>query len=145
MPDIATVLKEEIRRLARKEIKAQIAQIHRAAVQHRLEIAGLKRQLKAQERKIARLEERGLARPEPSATNGENGNGTRFSSRSVRSQRKRLKLSAQQYGKLIGVTAQAIYNWEQRKTRPRKSQMAALVQLRSIGRRAALERLQAAP
>jgi DNA-binding transcriptional regulator YiaG len=145
MPDIATVLKAEIRRLARKEIRAQIAQTHRAAIQHRLEIAWLKRQLKVQQRKIAHLEAQGLARPDLSVTNGENGNGTRFSPRSVRSQRKRLKLSAQQYGKLLGVTAQAIYNWEQRKTRPRKSQMAALVELRSIGRRAALERLQAAP
>ena len=43
MTDIAKALKEEIRRLARKEIRAHVGTTRRATVQHRREIAQLKR------------------------------------------------------------------------------------------------------
>jgi transcriptional regulator with XRE-family HTH domain len=61
----------------------------------------------------------------------------------VRAQRKRLKLSAEDFGKLLGVSAQTVYFWEQGRTRPRKAQFAALVAARSLGRREALARLEA--
>ncbi len=141
MPNIASVLKDEIRRLARKEVKQQIVKTRRAAVQHRREIAQLKRLLALQERKIKSLESRETG--EARAAEADDGipEGTRFSSRSVRSQRNRLKLSAEEYGKLIGVSAQTVYHWEQGKSRPRRQQLAALVAIRSIGRREALKRL----
>jgi len=40
MPNIATVLKEEIRRLARKEAKAQVAMLKKASAQQRRDTAG---------------------------------------------------------------------------------------------------------
>ena len=45
MPNLAATLKEEIRRLARKEIRVQMGATRRAAVQHRREIARLKKEL----------------------------------------------------------------------------------------------------
>ena len=51
-------------------------------------------------------------------------------------------LSAEEYGKLVGVSAQTIYHWEQGKARPRQAQFATLIGLRSIGRREALSRLK---
>jgi DNA-binding transcriptional regulator YiaG len=138
---VVRTLKEEIRRLARKEIRAEIAGTKRAAAQHRREIAQIKRQLAACQRQLGRVEAR-LNR-EPSARDRAEPDEprNRFSSRSVRAQRRRLKLSAEQYGRLIGVSAQTIYQWEQGKSRPRKSQFSALIALRSIGRREALARL----
>ena len=56
MADLAGTLREEIRRLARKEIKAQTGATKQAVAQYRREIAGLKRQLREQEKKIAFLE-----------------------------------------------------------------------------------------
>lgn len=143
MPNIAAVLKEEIRRLARREIRQQISKTRRAAAQHRREIARLKRQLSLQEQKLRALESReGL---DKTATPADAENGipptTRFSPRSVRAQRKRLKLSAQQFARLLGVSPQTVYLWEQGKSRPRRSQLAALVAVRSLGRREALRRL----
>jgi hypothetical protein len=43
MPNIAAVLKDEIRRLAKKEIKAQVGTTKQAVVRYRSEIASLKR------------------------------------------------------------------------------------------------------
>ena len=44
MTNLATALKEEIRRLARKEIRAETLQTKRSSAQHRRDIAALKRQ-----------------------------------------------------------------------------------------------------
>jgi DNA-binding transcriptional regulator YiaG len=53
-----------------------------------------------------------------------------------------LGLSASDYGKLIGVTGQTVYKWEQEASRPREQQMAALAALRRMGKKEARERLE---
>ena len=47
----------------------------------------------------------------------------RFVAKGLKSQRDRLGLSAAEFGKLIGVSAQSVYNWEGGQTRPRDEQM----------------------
>ncbi len=141
MPNIASVLKDEIRRLARKEVRQQIVKTRRAAVHHRRQIAQLKRLIALQDRKIKVLESREPGEAPAAETDEGIPPGTRFSARSVRAQRRRLKLSAEQYAKLIGVSPQTVYHWEQGKSRPRRAQLAALVAVRSMGRREALQRL----
>jgi DNA-binding transcriptional regulator YiaG len=143
MPDIATALKEEIRRLARKEIRAQTASTRRAATLHRREIALLKRMIQQQDKKIQSLQTSGRKAATTVAASDELPEGVRFSARSVRAQRKRLKLSAEQFAKLLGVSMQTVYSWEQGRARPRASQLALLVNARSLGRREAQQRLAA--
>ena len=141
MADLAGALKEEIRRLARKEIKAETGATKQAVSQYRREIAKLKRQVAEQEKKIAFLadqERKRLEQPEAEQVD----EGVRFSPRSVKAQRDRLGLSAADYAKLVGVSALTIYNWEKGKTRPRKEQFAALVAVRGIGKREAMRRLE---
>jgi DNA-binding transcriptional regulator YiaG len=141
MPDLANALKEEIRRLARKEIKAETGATKQAVSQYRREIAKLKRQVAEQEKKIAFLENQERKRlEEPEAE--EVAEGARFSARSVKAQRERLGLSAADYAKLVGVSSLTIYNWEKGKNRPRQEQLAALVAIRNIGKREALRRLE---
>jgi len=143
MQTFAAALKDEIRRLARKEIRSQISAIKRAIGQYRHDIARIKRQLAACQRLLDRADAR--AGRGPRASESEESPvqpRNRFSARSVRAQRRRLKLSAAEFGRLVGVSGQTIYQWEQGKSRPRKSQFAALVALRSIRRREALGRLE---
>lgn len=142
MPDLAAILRDEIRRLARKEIKAQIAALKSSATQHRREISQLKKCLDQQEKRLAFLESQERKRVTQPEVTGEKVESVRFSARSVRAQRNRLKLSAEQYARLIGVSPQTIYLWEQGKSRPRNKQMAALIAVRSLGRREAVERLK---
>lgn len=142
MSTLATVLKDEIRRLARKEIRAQTGRTARAAAQHRREIARLKRQLRDLERRLAHVQRKaGKSAPEPASGIELNGS-TRFSARSVRAQRRRTGLSAADYAKLVGVSPLTIYNWEHNKSRPRHQQFAALVALRGIGKREAQAKLR---
>ena len=62
MPNVASVLKEEIVRLARKEVRQQTNAVKRASAQYRRDIAQLKRQLSDLQRKITPLEKQILKR-----------------------------------------------------------------------------------
>ena len=135
MATLAVALKDEIRRLARKEIKAATQATAKAVAQHRREIAKLKRQLREQEKRIATLLK---GKPLPEKVD----EAVRFSARSVKAQRNRLGLSAADYARLVGVSPLTIYNWEHGKSRPRKEQLAQLVAVRGIGKREALSRLE---
>ena len=56
MPNLAGVLKEEIRRLARKEVRAELAATKKASAKCRKEIAALKRQVGDQARTLAAVQ-----------------------------------------------------------------------------------------
>ena len=71
------------------------------------------------------------------AETAETGSRHRFSAQGLRSMRGKLGLSAADMGRLVGVTGQSIYNWEQGKSRPRQTQVQAIAELRGIGKRQA--------
>lgn len=143
MPSIQEALKAEIVRLSRKEIKTQTESMRNAVVQYRKDIAALKRTIAKQQKAIDFLkgqERKRIGQPEviDEAMNGQ----VRWSARSVKSQRKRLGLSAEEFGLLIGVSPQTIYNWEQGLSRAREEQFAKFREVREIGRREAQRRLE---
>jgi DNA-binding transcriptional regulator YiaG len=143
MPNIAAVLKDEIRRLARREIKAETGSTKQAVAQYRGDIAKLKRTVQAQQKEIAFLkvqERKRLGQPQAAAAGALEG--VRFSVRSVRAQRQRLGLSREDFGKLIGVSPLTIYFWEIGKARPKKERLAALVAVRKLGKREAIKKLE---
>ena len=141
MSNIAVVLREEITRLARKEIRSQTKALRKASAEHLKKIAEMKRQVSELQRKVTSLEKQ-AHRNIPSQVGEPDTKGFRFSARGLRSNRKRLGLSASDYGKLIGVTGQTVYKWEQEASRPREQQMAALAALRRMGKKEARERLE---
>ena len=141
MPNIATVLKKEIVRLARKEIRRQTSVLRKMSAQYRRDIAEMKRRITELQRKVAPLQKQVLGGASVQQAEGDGGH-VRFTARGLRSQRQRLGLSAANYGKLIGVTGQTIYSWEQETSRPRKQQVARIASLRHLGKREAVARLQ---
>jgi len=56
--------------------------------------------------------------------------------------RERLRLSAADFGDLIGVTALTVYNWEKGKTAPRARQLGLLESVRDLDWREAWKRLE---
>ena len=141
MPNIAVALREEITRLARKEIRTQTDALRKASAEYRRKIGEMKRQVSELHRKVSSLEKQVL-RNIPSQVGEPDTKSLRFSARGLRSNRKRLGLSASDYGKLVGVTGQTVYKWEKEASRPREQQMAALAALRRMGKTEALERLE---
>jgi DNA-binding transcriptional regulator YiaG len=141
MPNIATVLKEEIVRLARKEARTQTNALRRASAQYRKDIAEMKRRLSDLQRKVTPLE-RQVLKNAPSPTTSAESDRVRFTARGLRSLRRRLGLSAPEYGKLIGVTGQTIRSWERETSSPRKRQLAQIASIRQLGMKAARARLE---
>jgi DNA-binding transcriptional regulator YiaG len=141
MPNIAAVLKDEISRIARKEIRSETTSLKKASSQYRRDIAELKRQLSNLQGKVSLLEKQVL-RDVPSQVPEADATGVRFTAKGLRSQRKRLGLSAADYGKLVGVTAQTVYSWENEESRPRKKQLPVLASLRNMGKREVQARLE---
>ena len=140
MPNLASVLKDEIQRLARKEAKASLAKTKVASSQHRRDIARMKREVKDLTRRLASLEGQARKRASKSAPE-ELAAGARFSPKSVKSHRARLQVSAADYARLVGVSALTVYNWESGKTRPQQQQFASLVSIRGLGKREAWKQL----
>lgn len=140
MANLASVLKSEIARLARKEVKAQLEPLRKANAGYRRDIAALKREVAALSRGLkaaSRPAKKAAAEPQ------EEGRKLRFQAKGLKSHREKLGLSAAEYGQLAGVSAQSIYNWEAGKTVPRQAQIAALAALRGMGKREAAKRLEA--
>jgi DNA-binding transcriptional regulator YiaG len=143
MPNIAALLKSEISRLARREIRQQVTPLRKIAATQRRDIAALKRAIETLERRV-----KSLAKAKPvhgEARTATDATSTRFVAKGLVSLRKRLGLSATQFAQLMGVSAQSIYNWEHKLASPRKEQVAGIVALRSIGKREAHQRLEALP
>lgn len=142
MPSIANALNDHVRRLSRREINRDTKSIRKLTAQHRRDLAELKRQVVALQKSVAFLErqekKRGVQAPLPAS----DSNGLRFRADGLRSHRRRIGLSAEEYGKLVGVSGQSIYNWEAGKSRPRSGQMAKLASMRGVGKREALKRLE---
>ena len=141
MPNIAAVLKEEIPRLARKEIRSETTSFKKASTQYRRDIAELKRQVSNLQGRVSLLEIQVLRNVSFQVTDAD-AKGVRFTAKGLRSQRKRLGLSAADYGKLVGVTAQTICNWESEVSRPRKRQLPVLASIRHMGKREVRARLE---
>jgi DNA-binding XRE family transcriptional regulator len=146
MPNIGAVLKQEIARLSRREIRGQVEATRKASAQYRRHIATLRRQIATLERQMALLQRRvgnGSAATSGSAGSASDGAPKlRFVAKGLKAQRARLGLSAVDYARLVGVSPQSIYNWEQGHTSPRPAQVAIIAQLRSLGKREAQARLE---
>lgn len=140
MPNIASILKSEISRVARKEVRSEILGLKKAVGAYRAEIAALKRRAQALERQMRRLSKAG-AKVVPVAANDVSSRKLRFSAKGLASQRQRLALSADDCGLLMGASGQSIYNWEAGKARPRAEHLPAIAALRTLGKRQAAARL----
>lgn len=137
MPNFTSVLKTEITRLARKEIKTAVDPLRKANAAQRRDIAELKRQLAVLQRELK--SSRKTARTEDAAP----VRARRFSAKGLKTLRTRLGLSAADFGRLVGASGQSIYNWEAGKAVPRASQQAAFDSVRGLGKREAAKRLEA--
>jgi DNA-binding XRE family transcriptional regulator len=141
MLTIGALLKQEIVRLSRREVRKELHGTKSVSAQHRGYIAALKRRVAGLERQVAVLERAASARPQAAPEAGGTAK-VRFVAKGLRSHRSRLGLSAAEYGRLAGVSAQSVYNWELGHATPRPAQVKALAALRVVGKREARRRLE---
>ena len=141
MANLASTLRDEISRLARKEIRTQVDPLKKTNAQLRRSVASLKSELADLQRTMRFLQTREKRRleapPQPDDTKA-----VRFSPNWLKADRKRLGLSAEDYGRLVGVSSVTIYSWESGKSKPSAQRLAAWAEVRGIGKREARQRLE---
>ncbi len=134
MANVASLLKDEITRLARKEIRGEIEGLKKTSAHYRSEIAALKRRIAALEQRVSHLG-KSVSKTTEVKVEAETGTKVRFSAKGFKSLRQRLDLSANTIGSLLGVSAQTIYSWEAGNSHPRGQQLERIAFLRGMGKR----------
>ena len=142
MSNIATALKEEITRIARKMMRGEIDALKKTNSRYRNEIANLKRHIADMERQLKALQKQSGQSKKVAADTGSEERQVRFSTAGLKKFRERHGLSAASLGAILDVSLQTIYNWEAGKTRPSKGQIAKIAVLRKMGKRDIQQRLE---
>ena len=140
MPNIASALKAEISRIARKTIGEETRALKKTIGPYRSEIAALKKRATALELQLRRLGKT-VARKAPVAVETNDDISHRFSAKGLAKNRQRLGLSAKEYGALVGASALSIYKWEKGEVRPRAKYIAAIASVRALGKKDAAARV----
>ena len=147
MSNVMKELKSEISRLARKEAKGIVSPVKKASVAYRGLIAGLRKQVDALQKEVAILK-KAIPSPEK-AIQAKDAPEGRFwiTGKGVKALRKRLGATQAGLAKLVGVSSQAVVNWEAHKGKInlRKATAGALQGLRGKGKREVAEILATAP
>lgn len=112
MANLTKVLKDEIQRIARREVKQSTEKLRKDTI-------ALKRLVNEQKRKIVVLENRSRRSAaqrvpigRPAAAGEKPAPGMRVTAKALKSLRSRLDISQQELAKLIGASTQSVSNWE---------------------------------
>lgn len=141
MPNIATVLKEEITRLARKEMRQHVDPLRAQVLAQRKAISSLKSEMERLQRDVVKLA-KGTPKSAPvKAGLTDSGKQTRYSGALLRKLRERLSLSRDAFAPLLGASTQALYNWEQTETRPRQEFLDKIALIRGLSKKQVQELL----
>lgn len=142
MTTFADSLKREIARVARKELRDEIAAIRKTATFQKSEVAALKRQVQALQsevRKISKAQVRiKVEDPRSDSSRGRPGRKVLFSAERLKTQRARLGFTQGQMAKLLGVSSLSVWKWESGAAEPRASRVPLLLQQMSLGKRQAI-------
>ena len=134
LANIGSVLKQEISRLTRKELRSETQSLKKASTQYRAEIAALKRRTAALEQQLSRLT-KAISNSAAAEVHPEATRKVRFTAKGFKSLRQRLGLSAAEIGTLLEVSGPTVYNWEAGNSSPRARQLERIVALRGMGKR----------
>jgi len=136
MSNIATVLKEEITRLSRRELRSETDGLKRNSTQFRSDIAALKRRVTSIEKYLRNLDKQ-VSKVTPKLVEPIATTGLRYSAKQFLAQRHRLGLSQPEAGLLLSVSPQTIYSWETGRTRPKPEQITMIAAMRKLSKTAA--------
>ena len=145
MPSIATLLREEISKIARKEVQDQVRELKQTVREQRDAIARLEKQIGPAKAKAATKSaaakpaaaKPAAAKPAAKASAGDTDRRKqlRIAPNTIKKHRKRLKLSQAELGEILNVSTNTVLRWEAGTSKPRRKHLPGLDQLRTISKR----------
>jgi DNA-binding transcriptional regulator YiaG len=133
-PSLAATLRSEIRRqslLDLKKAQKRLRKLQRQVTELRRQAQGHTRVLTGMRRRLAGL--RGGVRQAGAAAGRR---GRQITPQGIRGLRDRLRMTREQFARLVGVSPGSIFGWESGRTFPRRGSLARLGELRKAGVRA---------
>ena len=137
MPNIMKALKEEIGRVAKRELKKDLTRVRQDSIWLKKNVADLKRRLVVLERENRLLRAKSTRLEKETTPPAENLQKMRVTGKMIRSLRTRLGIAQVEMGKLLGVSGQSVYQWERKdgRLRLRETTKTALQRIRQMGKR----------
>lgn len=147
MPNLAQTLKQEIARIARKEVREDVTALRKTASTYRSEIAALKRSVKhlqVQLRATQRASDRRAPVQAHEDASSRPGRKATFNAERLKVKRQALGLSQAQMAALLGISTLSQWKWESGQVTPRASKLARYFEVMAMGKREAAKQLEAA-
>ncbi|MBI2425683.1 MAG: helix-turn-helix domain-containing protein [Candidatus Hydrogenedentes bacterium] len=146
MANFNKLFHEEVRRLARKEVKEAVAALKSENTRLRKTLSQVKQRLDELERTHRRKSGNGSVNGAASS-DAASESRPRITGKTVRLLRERLKLTQAEFGKLLGVSGQSVYQWERRdgKLRLRHATIRAYLAAKQLGVREARKHVDENP
>ena len=135
MSDLKQVLNDEIRRLARKEVKQAVQPLQASIVALRRQISELKKMLNAANRQAQVIQQKVASGSpvEPEDTEPK----LRLNAAGIIRIRTKLRLTQAEFAKLLDVSMHTVSSWEKGKSYPRAKAKERICALRTVGKRQA--------
>ena len=140
MPNLAKVLKDEIRRISKSEAKIAADPLRKTIAELRTKLWALQRRGADLEKRVATLTKRA-----PKVENAPQPSKERVTARTVKTLRKRLGLSQSNLAAVLGVSSMTVYNWESGAVKPGSAGVTKILVAKSLGKREVNEILAKAP
>jgi len=134
MAKIESIIKSEIQRLAKYEVRSVFLPLRRDVWGMRLKLSNLIKGFTVLDRLAKETAKAKSAEPKLEAS-PEEVKASRFTPERIRHLRKKLGISQRELGILVGATIGAVASWEKGKFKPRGEKKAALVALRKLRKR----------
>lgn len=140
MPDLKNLLNDEIRRLARKEIRIALEPVFAQIAAQKKTISDLKKQVADLEKMLRKTNPEKIAEIEEAT---EEDNKIRLNAAGIIRIRKKYKLTQSELAKLLDVATHTVSIWELGKSAPRAAMKQKICDLRTLGKREINARLAA--
>jgi DNA-binding transcriptional regulator YiaG len=134
MAKIESVIKAEIQRLAKHEVRMVFRPLRKEVWELRLKLSNLIKNFIVLDRLAKEISKTKSTEPKLEAS-AEEVKTSRLTPDRIAGMRKKLGISQRELGVLVGATTGAVLSWEKGKFRPQGEKKAALVALRKVRKR----------
>jgi DNA-binding transcriptional regulator YiaG len=135
MGKVESILKSEIMRLAKREMRAAFLPLKKEVWKMKIRLSGLAKSFASVERQAKEQMRREESQKLKLEGNLEEAKISRFTPERIRGFRQKLGISQRELALLTGVTLGAVGSWEKGKFRPTLAKKSILVALRKMGKR----------
>lgn len=135
MGKIESVMREEIARLARREIRGSVEPLRKEVRRLRSTVSELRKTVADLDKDTSRIRRAEMEKLSSLKADEDEVKAARINGKWVKTLREKLNVSQSELASLLGISVSGVRTWEYDISKPRGQNRSALVALRKLGRR----------